>query len=63
MSPERRIAIAAGVLAAVLLGASASLAADGPQLSVEEGGRTFVYRSRPGESPSSVAAMFGIPAN
>jgi hypothetical protein len=59
---HRRIAFVVVALTALLIGVRA-YAVDGPQLTLDEGGRTFVYRSRPGESPSSVAAMFGIPAN
>jgi len=53
-------AVAVATLAATPPPARAT--ADGPQLTLDDGGRTFVYRSRPGESPSSVAAMFGIPS-
>src|SRR5437879_12314086 len=48
--------------ASVLLLAGAS-AAEPPLFTAEDGGRTFVYHSRPGDRPSGVATMFGIPPN
>src|SRR5207247_10781422 len=48
--------------ASVLFPPGAS-AAEAPLFTTEDGGRTFVYHSRPGDRPSGVAAMFGIQPN
>ena len=58
------------VVAATTLLAAATLVlvaratpAEAPLFTSDDGGRTFVYRSRPGDHPSAVAAMFGVPPN
>src|SRR5439155_763199 len=51
------------VAAATLVPVARATPADAPLFTTEDGGRTFVYRSRPGDHPSAVAGMFGIPPN
>ena len=51
------------VAAATLVPVARAPPADAPLFTTEDGGRTFVYRSRPGDHPSAVAGMFGIPPN
>jgi hypothetical protein len=51
--------------AIIISGLSVFFAATGwsaaePLFATEDGGRTFVYHSRPGDYPGGVAAMFGI---
>src|SRR5437870_6203696 len=63
-SPFGSILVAATlVAAATLVPVARATPADAPLFTSEDGGRTFVYRSRPGDHPSAVAAMFGIPPN
>lgn len=45
----------------IVLLAAGGPAAGAPLFSLEDGGRTFVYRARPGDHPSGVAEMFGVP--
>jgi len=51
------------VAAASVLFLAGARAAEAPLFTTEDGGRTFVYHSRPGDRPSGVAAMFGIQPN
>lgn len=51
----------AGIGVLLALGSASPACADAPLFALEEGGRTFVYRARPGDHPARVAAMFGIP--
>ncbi len=44
----------------ILLATVAAAGAAAPLFTLDEDGRTFLYRARPGESPSAVAEMFGI---
>jgi hypothetical protein len=48
------------LLAALLAGGDFARAE--PLFSLGEGGRTFLYRARPGDTPTGVASMFGIPS-
>src|SRR5262245_36637578 len=41
--------------------AAATVARAEPLFELEDGGRTFLYRARPGDHPGRVAEMFGIP--
>lgn len=56
---SRRIALVALVVAGLVAGPRASLAE--PLIELTDGGRTFVYTARPGDSPGAVAAAFGLP--
>src|SRR5436309_13631663 len=47
--------------AAAFLLAVGSAAAE-PLFTLAEDGRTFLYRARPGDHPTAVAEMFGIPS-
>jgi len=58
-----RIGTASIVAAATLALVARASAAEPPLFTAEDGGRTFVYHSRPGDRPSGVATMFGIPPN
>ena len=60
---RERFRLASIVAGATLLLVTGAAAAEAPLFSTEDGGRTFVYRSRPGDHPSGVAAMFGVPPN
>jgi len=45
----------------LVLGASAApVATAAPLFTLDEDGKTFLYRARPGETPSAVAEMFGV---
>jgi len=58
-----RLLMTSIVAAASVLFLAGASAAEAPLFTTEDGGRTFVYHSRPGDRPSSVAAMFGISPN
>src|SRR5439155_1861819 len=58
-----RIGLAFIVAAATLALIARATGSEGPVFTAEDGGRTFVYHSRPGDRPSGVATMFGIPPN
>ncbi|TMA39664.1 MAG: hypothetical protein E6J75_08865 [Deltaproteobacteria bacterium] len=58
-----RIGLAFIVAAATLALIARATGSEGPLFTAEDGGRTFVYHSRPGDRPSGVATMFGIPPN
>jgi hypothetical protein len=60
---RHRIGLASIVAAATLVLVARATASEGPLFTTEDGGRTFVYRSRPGDHPSGVATMFGISPN
>src|SRR5215470_8330960 len=53
--------ISALLTACIALGAVVRAAA-APLFTLSEDGRSFLYHSRPGENPGTVAEMFGIPA-
>jgi hypothetical protein len=55
--PQRLVVI----LAAVLVVAAVRAMGAEPLFTLSEGGRTFLYRARPGDRPSQVAEMFGLP--
>jgi hypothetical protein len=42
--------------------AAATVARAEPLFELEDGGKTFVYRARPGDHPGRIAEMFNIPA-
>jgi hypothetical protein len=44
---------------ALIAGASAAIAE--PLFTLGDGGRTFFYRARPGDTPGTIAEMFGVP--
>jgi len=58
-----RLLMTSIVAAASVLFLAGARAAEAPLFTTEDGGRTFVYHSRPGDRPSGVAAMFGISPN
>ena len=58
-----RLLMTSIVAAASVLFLTGASAAEAPLFTTEDGGRTFVYHSRPGDRPSGVAAMFGISPN
>jgi len=58
-----RLLMTSIVAAASVLFLAGASAAEAPLFTTEDSGRTFVYHSRPGDRPSSVAAMFGISPN
>ena len=58
-----RLLMTSIVAAASVLFLAGARAAEAPLFTTEDGGQTFVYHSRPGDRPSSVAAMFGISPN
>src|SRR5436309_3835001 len=58
-----RLLMTSIVAAASVLFLAGASAAEALLFTTEDGGRTFVYHSRPGDRPSSVAAMFGISPN
>lgn len=58
--PHRNRKIAS-LLPLLLLAGTAGTAASAPPFELRDGGQTFVYRARPGESPSAVAKSFGVP--
>src|SRR5262249_8850168 len=48
-------------LTAMVTGVSASHAAAEPLFTLTDDGGTFLYKARPGDLPSGVAEMFGLP--
>ena len=56
---SRSIAIVVFVLAG-FVAAPVPVRAE-PLIELTDGGRTFVYTARPGDSPGAVAAAFGVP--
>src|SRR5439155_6525734 len=48
------------LLSLTLIAAAVPAVAE-PLFSLAEDGRTFLYRARPGDHPTAVAEMFGIP--
>jgi hypothetical protein len=48
-------------LVALALGLSPLPLGAEPLFTLEDGGQTFLYRARPGDHPTAVAQMFGIP--
>jgi len=50
-------------IVALALVAAVTVARAEPLFELEEGGKTFRYRARPGDHPGRVAEMFGIPAD
>src|ERR1043166_7391093 len=48
---------------ALILVAGAGPAFGEPLFALTDDGRTFLYRARPGDIPSAVAEMFGIPSH
>jgi hypothetical protein len=49
------------LVAAALGFAIAAPAAPEPSVSATDEGRTFLYRARPGDTPTKIAEMFGVP--
>jgi hypothetical protein len=58
MQLQRRMLAAIATVITILVG---GLSAAEPLLVPTDDGRAFLYRARPGDSPGSVATMFGIP--
>jgi hypothetical protein len=58
MRPQRRRIVGSIVVLAALAGRVAFAA---PLFTLDDDGKTFLYRARPGEGPAAVADMFGIP--
>jgi hypothetical protein len=54
----RSIALVASIVAGI---AAVAPARAEPLIELTDGGRTFVYTARPGDSPGQVAAAFGLP--